>query len=344
MKKKLLILIAIVFIASAGYKGYQYYTRIFKDNITLEDSSAYFFVPTGSSYEDVMQLLKDEQLLKNYTSFRWLAEIKNYPNNIHPGRYKIKPTMGNNEFVNLLRSGKQAPVDVTFNNIRTREELAGEVARQIEADSASLAHKLNSSKVAEKYGFSKELFKCMFIPNTYEFYWDSSAKDFIERMHREYEKFWTDARQQKAREANLTKEEVITLASIVEEEQDRHDDEKPIIAGLYINRLEKGMRLQACPTLIYAIGDVSRRRVLNKHLDYESPYNTYKNAGLPPAPINFPEISSINAVLNYKEHDYLYMAAKADFSGYHHFSDNYNEHLRHANKYQRVLNEKKIYK
>ena len=340
--KKLLIFLLIVGIAVAAIVGWNYYQRIFKDNVAVEGQEVSLYIPTGADFQAVMDTLEANEILKDSQSFRWLAEFKNYPNHVHPGRYLIKDGTGNNALINMLRSGKQAPVSVTFNNIRKRGELAAVVSKQIEADSASIVAAMNNPDIAESYGFTTETIKAMILPNTYEFYWNTGAKEFLDRMHREYKRFWTDARRQKAEEMGFEPWEVITLASLVEAEQKQHPEEWQVIAGIYINRLEKGMPLQSCPTLIYATGNFKIRRVLDKYKDYKSDYNTYKHTGLPPAPINFPDLGAIQSVLNYKDTDYLYMAAKADFSGYHHFSKTYRQHNLHARKYQRKLNEKGI--
>ena len=250
--------------------------------------------------------------------------------------------MSNNDLVNLLRSGKQSPVKLTFNTIRTYEDLAGKVANQIEADSISLLKALRNPDLANKYGFSTATFFTLFIPNTYEFYWNTSAEEFIQRMAREYKSFWNESRRAKAKAIGLSQSEVAILASIVQAEQMSHPDERPKVAGLYLNRLKRGMRLQSDPTLVFAIGDFSINRVLNQHKSIQSPYNTYLYSGLPPGPINLPELSSLEAVLNPEQHSYLYMCAKADFSGYHHFSKTLSQHNVYAKEYQRELNRRKI--
>jgi len=250
--------------------------------------------------------------------------------------------MSNNELVNLLRSGKQVPVKLTFNSIRTPEQLAGKVAKQIEADSTDIIKLLKSESFTSSYGFNKYTIMTMFIPNTYEVYWNMSAEDFFRRMANEYKNFWTEERKQKAKNINLMQSQVSILASVVQAEQSVHHDEKRIIAGLYINRLQKRMKLESDPTLVYAVGDFEIKRVLNIHKEVESPFNTYKYLGLPPGPINLPEISSIDAVLNYQPNNYIFMCAKEDFSGKHNFAVTYNEHLRNAERYRAALNKRKI--
>jgi len=251
--------------------------------------------------------------------------------------------MNNNELINMLRSGNQAPVNIVLHNIRTKPELASVVQEKLEADSLAVIRLLNNSSYLEDYGLDTETVRAIFIPNTYEFYWNTSAKQFFERMYQEYQKFWTEKKIEKAKKIDLSRLEVITLASIVEEETIKND-ERPTIAGVYMNRLRKGMPLQADPTVRYALQDFTIKRILKKHLVIDSPYNTYKNKGLPPGPINMPSIPSINAVLHYEKHDYLFFCAKDDFSGYHAFAKTHAEHVRNARKYQKALNKRKIWR
>jgi UPF0755 protein len=251
--------------------------------------------------------------------------------------------MTNNEIINKLRSGRQDPVRVTFNKIRTLEQFADHISDQIEVDAGKLLLLMNTRAIQDKYGFNEYTIKCMFIPNTYEFYWNTSEERFLERMFKEYNKFWNAERTIKATKMNMSKEQIITLASIVEEETQRNT-EKSTVAGVYMNRLRIGMRLQADPTIIYAVGDFNIKRVLKKHYEIDSPYNTYLNAGLPPGPICIPEISTIDAVLSYEKNDYLYFCAKSDFSGYHSFAKTLEQHNRNAYLYRRELNKRKIYR
>ncbi len=287
--------------------------------------------------------MSKHEILKDLESFLWVANKKNYKN-IRSGRYEIKSGMSNNELVNMLRSGHQKPIKLTFNNIRTKQELASKVSQKLELDSIELMVLLNNNQFLTPFKFSNITIISMFIPNTYEFYWNISAEAFFKKMNKEYEKFWTKERLEKAEKIKMSPIEVSTLASIVQAEQSIHNDEKAKVAGLYINRLKKGMLLQSDPTVVYAIGDFSIRRVLNRDKEIDSPYNTYKYTGLPPSPINLPEISSIDAVLNYANHNYIFMCAKEDFSGYHNFSKTTHQHMIYARRYQRALNKKKIYR
>lgn len=341
-RTKIIVLLIIIAIVLAGsFAGYKYYKYIFRDNISLKNNSEkIFFISENANFKTVKDSL--QKYLLNISSFEWVAKKKNYPNLIKPGRYQLKENMSNNELINMLRAGKQKPVKLTFNNIRTLNELSKEVSGYIQPDSAEISKYLNDPETAKKYGFNKHSFPAMFIPNTYEIYWNSSPPEFTDRMKKEYDTFWNRKRLKKAKEINLSPVKVSTLASIIEKET-RVDKELPVIAGVYINRLKKGMFLQACPTLIYASGDFDKHRVLDKDKKIESPYNTYKFKGLPPGPICLPSIKSIDAVLNYKEHNYYYFCAKPDNTGSHHFSRNYSQHLQYAKQYQRFLNKSRIY-
>ncbi len=339
---KILISIIVILVISAGIASWRLYHAIYEPNVFLgERKTSHIFIPTGSNYIDVKAILYEKGMIVNTNTFEWLAEKKNYRNNIKPGRYLIHKDMGNNELINLLRSGQQDPVMLTFNNIRQKEQLAGSIAYQIEADSASIVQLLNDSSVLEKYDMTPQTSKLLFIPNSYEFFWNTSAEQLLERMHREYTNFWNEQRVQKAEKISLTPVEVGTLASIIQQETSKAD-EFARVAGVYINRLKKNMKLQADPTVIFAAGDFTIRRVLNKHLAIDSPYNTYKYAGLPPGPIALPDPRVIDAVLNYENHQYLYFCAKEDFSGYHAFARTYSQHITNARRYQRALNARNI--
>jgi UPF0755 protein len=327
------------------YLGYDMYKRVYQPNVTLENSTEkYFYIYSNYEFDDVVHDLYEKGYIIDRESFEWVSEKKsNFKNNIHPGRYLLEEGMSNNELIDLLRSGEQEPVKVTFNNVRTIADLAGKISANLECDSVEILDLLTDAEFVNKYGFNKTTILTLFLPNTYQFNWNTSAEEAIQRMAEEYKKFWTEERKAKAKKLNLTQSEVAILASIVQAEQSVHSDERPIVAGLYINRLRQGMILQSDPTIIYGIGDFSIRRVLNKHKTFDSPYNTYLHTGLPPGPINLPSIKSLDAVLNYQQHDYIYMCAKEDFSGYHNFAKTYSQHLVYARKYQAELNKRKIY-
>ncbi len=339
---KIILSVFIIGVIIAAISGYKVYKMIYGNNVALQGHEIDFlYIPTGSEIDDVTKILYKKGCIINKGDFEWVAEQKNYQNHVHPGKYEIKNGMSNNELVDLLRSGNQTPVHITFNNIRTIDQLAGAVAKVIEADSASISDMLHDKTVLKENGFNENTVLGMFIPNTYEFFWNTTAKGFVNRMKKEYDKFWNKTRLNKAKQIKLTQNEVVSLASIIEMET-KKDDEKPRVAGVYMNRINKGMKLQADPTVIYAIGDFSIRRVLKTHLDFDSPYNTYKYSGLPPGPISMPSIASIDAVLNYEKHKYLFFCAKEDFSGYHNFAVTLREHNLNAKRYQKQLNKRKI--
>ena len=341
---KIITISLLIIIGLPTVTAIYFYNKIYTDNTSLKNEQLfYLYISSDAKLSDVTDSLSKHKILKDMESFVWVANKKNYKK-IRSGRYEIKPGMSNNGLVNMLRSGHQKPIKLTFNNIRTKQELASKVSKKIELDSTELMSFLNNNQFLNSFNFSKITILGMFIPNTYEFYWNISAEAFFKKMNREYGKFWTKERLEKAKKIKMTEIEVSTLASIVQAEQSIHNDEKAKVAGLYINRLRKGMLLQSDPTVVYAIGDFSIRRVLNRDKKIDSPYNTYKYAGLPPSPINLPEISSIDAVLNYENHRYIFMCAKEDFSGYHNFSKTTAQHMIYARRYQRALNKKKIYR
>jgi len=342
--KKFILTIIILGALIGAYMALDYYQRIFSPNVELKDSSIEFFVRSGDDYTAVYKALISQNIIQDSSSFDWVAQRKKYPELVKAGRYLILDGMNNNQLVNLLRSGEQNSIRLILRSVRTKTELAANVAKYIEADSLSVISLLDDNAFCAQYGFNTTTIFSLFLPNTYEFYWNTTAEEFIVRMAREYKRFWNEDRVVKARSLNLSQSEVSTLASIVQSEQAAKKDERAVVAGLYLNRLRKGMRLESDPTLIHAIGDFTIKRVLNIHKEINSPYNTYRNAGLPPGPILLPEIESIDAVLNASKHNYLFMCAKEDFSGYHNFSESYREHVNNAKRYQRELNKRRIYK
>ncbi len=331
---------AVVF----AFMAYNIYNDVQRANVDLKGrKTAFLYIHTGSSYDDVLKMLTDSSFIIDSESFDWVARQKNYPQLVKAGRFKIRHGMSNNQIVNLLRSGAQEPVKITVNKVRSMRKLAEAVGSKLEADTDELYRLLTDNSYLSKFGKTRETAFTLFITDTYHFNWNTSAEQFIERMYAETVKFWDDKRREKADAVKLTPDEVYTLASIVEEETIKND-EKPDVAGVYLNRIRIGMPLQADPTVKYAVGDFEIKRILNKHLEVDSPYNTYKHRGLPPGPICIPSKSSIDAVLNYNKHKYLYFCAKADFSGYHAFARNLIEHNANAEKYRKALNKNKIYK
>lgn len=338
IKKILLAVGVLVFIIGAAI-AFTVYQRFLAPNVTA--NQPYLYISTGSDFEDLMKNMGENEILEDTAAFRWAAEKKDYPLRVKAGKYKLTEGMNNRTLLNQLSAGLQEPVKLRFQNIRLKENFAGLLAKQLEPDSLAFIQLLNNDSLAKEYGFSHENFFTMFIPNTYEFFWNTSTDQFVERMHKEYETFWNEERKAKAKALNLTPIEVSNLAAIVKGEA-LHNDEMPKIAGLYLNRLRKGMLLQADPTVIFATQDFTIRRVLNVHLRTNSPYNTYIHKGLPPGPIMMPSIASIDAVLNPQTHDFVYMCAKDDFSGYHNFAITVAEHLVNARKFQRALDQRNI--
>jgi UPF0755 protein len=342
--KKLIIATLLIVLIVGGVGGYYAYKTIYQANVNLgEKKSEIIYIPTGSTFDDVIRILGENNILKNRATFELLAEKKKYKNNIKPGKYRILANMSNNALVNLLRAGIQEPIKINFNGLHTVEELIGRVGRRIEADSFALQQAIRDNRYLSNYGFNTDNVQALFIPNTYEFYWNTSVDQFFDRMAKEYKAFWNDERKMKAKAMGYSQTDVTTLASIVQAEQCCDNEEKKVIAGLYLNRLKDGMALQSDPTVIYALGDFSIQRVSYEQTRVDSPYNTYMNKGLPPGPIGFAQQSSIDAVLNHVSNEYIYMCAKEDLSGKHYFAKNYEQHCVYAKKYRDALNSRNIH-
>lgn len=337
---KIFLSIGVVFLFACFYFAYTF----FAPNISPRNiDDPYLYIYPESTLEEVLNSLEENAVIRNKSSFKRVAKILDYDKQIRTGKYKIPKNTNNLSFIRKLRSKSQTPVKVTFNNIRTKEQLAGRFSSLLMADSSGILNLLNDALFLEKYGLNPNTSVAVFIPNTYEFFWDVDAEQIFQRMSREYNKFWTKERSEKAAAIPLSAVEVSILASIVEEETNK-SSERPIVAGLYINRLQKGMALQADPTVKFAVGDFGLKRILKIHLETDSPYNTYKYAGLPPGPIRCPSPNSIDAVLNFQHNNYLYMCAKETLNGEHNFAVTFSEHQKNARKYQRALNSRKIYK
>jgi UPF0755 protein len=341
-RKKILYIFAVpaMFAIIVLFLLYRQYLAV---NVFPDEKPVVIYIPTKAFYEQVIDSLKAHVSVRSWRALKLIADKKQYSRHIRPGRYVIDKELTYNELINILRSGRQAPVNVTFNNIRYLDQLAGKIGGKIEADSSSIMAFLSDPVNYSKDGFTRENIISVFIPNTYQFYWNTDARELYERMLTEYKKFWNEERLAKAKEKGLDPLEVGILASIIDDEVAK-PDEKPRIAGVYLNRLKRGIPLQACPTIKFALNDFTITRVLYIHLQTDSPYNTYKHRGFPPGPIGCPSIEGIDAVLNAEEHDYLYFAARADFSGYHNFSRSLAEHNRYAAMYQRELDKRKIFK
>ncbi|MBF8151399.1 endolytic transglycosylase MltG [Winogradskyella sp. F6397] len=344
--KKILWAVALIGLVVFGAIAYYIYGAMFSPNTNFENETAFIYVPTNARYAEVRSQL--EPLLDDIEAFDALAKQKKYNTNIKAGRFAISKGMSNNDIINSIRS-KNLPVKIAFNNQHSIKDLAGRISMQIEADSLTLEKVMLDESFLAKNGFSKATALGMYLPNSYEFFWNSSAETFRDRMLVEYNRFWTDARKAKAQKLNLTPNEVITLASIVHEES-KQADEQPRVAGVYLNRLRIGMPLQADPTLKFAAYQLPQyqntiiRRVLNVHKDINSPYNTYQNTGLPPGLIAMPDLSAIKAVLNPETHSYLYFAADAKRLGYHKFAKTLRQHNNNAREYHRYLSSQGINK
>ncbi|MFZ4260802.1 endolytic transglycosylase MltG [Sphingobacterium sp. HJSM2_6] len=339
--KGILAIGILIFLAGITAAALAYYT-FFAASIATKEK--YFYVHSEETYEQVLQRIESEGIVKSFPLFTYASQLMDLKESgIKAGRYKLSSDLSNRRFIGNLRAGYQEAVAFRFQNIRLKENFAGLLGKNFESDSTVFINLLNDPALAAQYGFTKDNFFSMFIPNTYEIYWNSAPQEIVKRFASEYDKFWNEDRKAKAKALNLTTQEVSTLASIVKGEA-LHVNEMPKIAGLYLNRLKKGMLLQADPTVIFANNDFTIRRVLNKHLTIDNPYNTYRFKGLPPGPIMMPSIASIDAVLNYEHHNYIYMCAKDDFSGYHLFADNMADHLLNARKFQKALDERNIKK
>ena len=332
------IILTLIIITACGVIGYY---LLYSPNFKSTETKYVYIYEDNKNFEVLCEDLRDLAGCANIKLFKILANFRNYPENMKSGRYAVEPKMDNNTLLNRLRRGQQSPVRLTFNNIRLLSNLSDRLSEQLMIGNDELFSLIGDESYCESLGFDTQTIKTMFIPNTYEVYWNIQADKLIERLKREYDAFWTAERQKKAENIRLSSIEVSILASIVEEET-AVPNEYPVVAGLYLNRLYKNMPLQADPTVKYAVGDFTLKRILNIHLEVESPYNTYLNTGLPPGPIRIPSIRSIDAVLNYTQHNYLYMCAKEDFSGRHNFAVTLREHNNNANNYHAELNRRGI--
>ncbi len=315
---------------------YYFFSAMLKGN-----ENQFVYIDTDDTIDSVYAKLEPIANQHGMTGFKTIARHGSYADKIHTGRFEIEKGNGAVMVFRKLKNGTQSPLLLTIPSVRTADKLAGVLGKKLMVDSIAFCEALTDSAECAKYGYTPETMLCMFIPNTYEVYWNISLDKFMEKMENENDNFWTDERKKKAEDMGFTRDEVITLASIVDEET-TNDEEKPMIAGMYYNRLQAEMPLQADPTIKFALNDFSIQRIYHNMLKVESPYNTYKYEGLPPGPIRIPTVAGIDAVLNYEHHDYLYMCAKEDFSGTHNFAETYQEHLKNAAKYTAALNERDI--
>lgn len=329
--KRALLFIFLILLAGAAYIGWQVFGPTVKS-----PEGGFLFIHTGSTYADVKKQLKDQNIIYPGFFFDQLSKKAKYPSNIKAGRYAIKEGMSLYDLVRKLKSGQQEPVRLVINKLRTKEDLAGKIGRQFEADSTQIIALLLNNDSLQKYNLDTNTIMTSVIPNTYMFWWNSSARNIIDRLHSQHDLFWEGKRTEKAKTKGFTPEQIYTIASIVEEETNKQEDKGPI-ASVYINRIHKGMKLEADPTVKYALRAFGLKRILYAHLQYASPYNTYRNTGLPPGPICTPSAATIDAVLDAPDTDYIFFVAKPSFDGYSNFASNYEEHLKFAKAYQKAL-------
>ena len=330
--KKIIRLIFFSIIVFAVFVGW----RLFGSNTNFEDKRKNFYVNTGSNFEKVIDDLNSQHIVKNPGSFSLVAKQLDYDEKIKAGRFVIEKGASIFEIVRLLRSGRQTPVNLVINKLRTKEDLAKIIDKYFECDSTDVMSVLNNNDSLQNYGLDTNTVITAVIPNTYSFLWNTTPEKVFRKLYNEQEIFWNKERRQKAADLMLSAQQVYILASIVEEETNQPGD-KGNIASVYLNRLKKGMRLAADPTVKFAMRDFGLKRIYHKHLLFPSPYNTYQNTGLPPGPICTPSTKTIDAVLNSPETDYLFFVARPSLDGHSNFATNYTDHLRYARAYQAAL-------
>ena len=331
MKKTVRIIVLLLLLTSA-FVGW----RLFGSNTNFTESKKSFYIKTGSSFNDVMEGLTTEDILKNPGTFKMVAKQLGYDQKVKAGKYVIEKGESIYTIIRKLRSGRQTPVRLVINKLRTKEDLAKKIGSNFECDSATFLNLLNNPDSLKKYGLDTNIVMTAIIPNTYNILWNTSARGIFKKLYEAQEIFWNEERRKKATGLNLTPAQAYTLASIVEEETNK-DSDKGKIASVYLNRLETGMRLAADPTVKFAMRNFGLKRIYFKHLQFQSPYNTYQNSGLPPGPICTPSSKTIDAVLNAPSTSYLFFVAKPDLNGYSNFASNYTEHMKYAKEYQRAL-------
>lgn len=340
--KKVLAYLLVIVSSLAATMAFYFWQVAYSPNLNVEGKEKFIlYVPKNATYKSLMDTLHKHKIINDEVAFGFMTKRMALRESLKPGRYEIKPNAANKEIISKIRSGNQDPVKLTFNNVRTKEDLLKKIGTKLDFDSNILLEKIKDEDECAKYGFTSETIMCMFLPDTYFIYWNSSVDDFLKRMNTEYKKFWNEKRLSQAQRINMTPIEVGVMASIVQSETNK-SDEMPKVAGVYVNRIATNMPLQADPTVKFAVGDFSLKRILTKHLSIASPYNTYRNTGLPPGPIALPERVALDAVLNYEKHNYTYFCAKEDFSGYHNFAATYTEHLKNADIYQAALDARGI--
>ena len=341
-KTKILIVLFTFMFIGMGLAVF-FFMAVYGTNTEVQNGEKIITIYDHHDYNDVRTMLLDSQIIKSGFTFDLVSKFMSYKDaTIKDGKYLLKDGWSNRDLIGVLRSGNQVPINVTFNNVRNIEELSGKLSVYFSSDSLAILNYFTDQSTLASQEVNKENIITLFIPNTYQMYWNQSPESIMKRMKKEYNDFWNaNDRKTKAEKLGLSKSEVYTLASIVEKETN-YNPERKRMAGVYLNRLSKGIPLQADPTVVFAVGDFSIRRVLNVHLETDSPYNTYKYAGLPPGPIFMPSVNSIDAVLNAEKHDFLYFCAKPGYDGEHLFAKTLRQHNVNANKYRRWLNSEGI--
>ncbi len=338
---KVVVLVLLMLAGGAGYLAWKY---AFSANVKVDGKNfVYLKIPKNTDYEELKEILSNESLINNIETFDWIARKMDLPNQIHPGRYRITPGMSNRHLVNLIRYGKEEKVTITINyTTRTMDQLSEKLVSKFDMDESELEDFLSDEEMLDReFGLSPVTIMTIVRPGTYELSWATSFEDYYEDIKKEYKKFWTDVRKQKARDLEMSQSEVMILASIVQGESSIESEQKKI-AGVYLNRLAKNMALQADPTVIFALNDFTIRRVSRDDLQVESPYNTYRNKGLPPGPVCFPSDQAVSAVLNYEKSNYIFFCAKPELNGYSDFSCTLQEHEKFARAYRESLSKKGI--
>ena len=342
MSKKKILIPLIIFSTVLSTCSVYIYQMLYSPNFLINSDEKFITINEKIEFNQLIKSLERDTIINDILSFSVLSKIMEYQENIKEGAYKVKTNMSNYDMITMLRSGNQTPINITFSYARKMDDLAEKITEKLKISKDDLINYLYSN-IKDYNDFNKSDIISIFLPDTYEVYWNISPKKLTDKMFKEYNKFWNNERLAKLNKINLNQKEAIVLASIVASES-RMLDEADIIAGVYMNRLNRNMRLQADPTLVFAANDYTIRRVLNKHKKIKSPYNTYIHKGLPPGPIRLASKNYIDAVLNYEKHEYIYMCAKEDFSGYHAFAKNLTDHNRNAKKFQIALDSRKIYR
>ena len=342
-KRKMIALGMVVFSILLTSFSFYFYQVFYGENILVGKQITQIIIEKDDTFDSVRNNLYNNEIIQEVISFSFVSKILGYQDLIKPGVYQLRPGMTNLETVRMLRAGDQVPVKITFNNVRLKAELAEKITTNIGLSTSEFQDLLSDNDFLSEYGLNGDNVAAIFIPDTYEAYWTISKETLFQKMFEAYKAFWNEDRKAKAATLDLTPLQVSVLASIVQAESIKVEESR-IIAGLYLNRLKRNIALQADPTLVFAVGDFSIQRVLNEHKKVNSPYNTYMYKGLPPGPINMPTISALDAVLNYEKHNYIYMCAKEDFSGYHRFAQTLTQHNNNARLFQNALNRRKIFR